>query len=1716
MNPAKRSAESINVPGTRLEHLTPQQHARLAALKEAARPAVQGSLHSRFESEAARRPSAVAVSCGDAHFTYAELNQRAGALARRLVAEGPGLDLPVAIVLPRGLNLVVAILAVLKAGMAYLPVDPSVPTERLDFILEDAGARLILTDARYASQTVRGPNCWLLDAADAFHAPHGVVLPDVDSAALAYVIYTSGSTGQPKGVMIEHRQVLRLFSSADQRYTFSEDDVWCLFHSYAFDVSVWEIWGALLYGARLVIVPHEMTRSPVDFAALLRRESVTVLNQTPTAFANLMPVLMDEQGCGALRYVVFAGEALEPRRLVRWFERFGDEGPQMVNMYGITETTVHVTFKLIGPAQAATGVSDIGEPLADLTLYLLNERLRSVPPGATGELYIAGPGLARGYLNRPELNAARFIDNPFTPGERMYKTGDLARRLDGGVLEYMGRNDSQIKLRGFRIELGDIERQLLGHPAVIASVAALHGEGDERRLVAYVVLTSNASDWKGALYRHLAATLPEYMVPAYLIALPALPLTVNGKIARAQLPAPSGNDAWTRGYIAPRNEAERILCGLYGELLKVGQVGIDDNFFSLGGDSIRTVNLVAGAAAAGLHFSTADIFAHPCVIDLAQIAVTAQVSHATGSTVVEAAVKPGSIGAFDLISDTDRALLPADVCAAYPMSRLQQGMVFHNLASSDNSVFHNVINQRYRGALDLQRMRRAIEDVMGVHDILRTSLHMIGFSEPLQLVHARLPAPLFYTDLCHMAPADQESFLSAALARLRETRLDLHRAPLFQAHLYRLADDVIELTWLEHHAILDGWSLSSFMAQLTERYIALAAPDPAPLTTPIATYRDFIAAEQRAIAHPEHAAFWRGYLQDAPYTELQGGRRDAGGRRIAPLPLAPELFEACRELAISLGVPIKSIFAAAYAKTISKFSGEAKVTLGMAIHGRPETQDSGAMLGLYVSSQPLRLDCGRATWRELIRRCFHAEAAIWPRRFYPLTEIMRLQDKGALFETAFTYNHFSVTDDVADIGLQAMRERRSFEFDDAPLSVAVVVSDLKAAVCHVHVSFAPEKFDAGFAQRIQECVLLALARMAAGVDQSADVLGHKDAAIAAQLANWVPSVQPGDSLLAEFQALAASQPDACAIEQGECSLTYAALDARAARMAGRLLQLGIGHGSLVGFDTIPSINMVTALLALFKTGAVFMPLDPDQSPARLLLLIEGSDVQHIVADSNRWAGQVPGTVALHLLPELAVADAPPAPPMALSPGDGAYTIFTSGSTGRPKGVPITHGNAVSNLRAIAGPYTLQPGTRVLQVSNIGFDLFMQEMICSLFNGGTLVLRPTPRLPDATEFWELVDSKRINLVSLATGYWNLLCAELPQQQRATNCTLHTCGVGGEAMQRGLLERWLRHWGDSIRVIHAYGPTEATITTTAFDALALAREPRRYGAIPIGRPLTNSPCWILIKDGSPAPVGVAGELFIGGEAVSPGYLNLPEETAHRFLEAGALEGVMCRVYRTGDMVRALEDGNIEFIGRLDGQVKIRGFRVEVDEICQVIGAEPTVRQCIVVPVSDGGETRLAAYVVLEDGCSEADQHALKQRVHASLPGYMRLAAFIRMDALPMTPNRKIDVKALPQPRFHVEEAYVAPVDELETRLQAAWATVLERDAISVEADFFALGGHSLLLTRVLMRISQEFSVELSMAELMRTRTVRAMASLIRAAHAVAAAGPDHRAGKEEVVW
>ena len=894
--------------------------------------------HQLFEMQVQKTPDSVAVVFEDRQLTYRELNTKANQLAHYLRNLGVKPEVRVGICVERSLEMVIGLLAILKAGGAYVPLDPAYPPERLAFAFQDAQLPVLLTQQHlieslpelHQIRVVCLDKDWASIAEQSSQNP--IVECTVDN--LAYIIYNFGSTGQPKGVLVNHSNIVRLFAATKSWFNFNQNDIFTLFHSIAFDFSVWEIWGALLHGGQLIVVPYWLSRSPEDFYKLLLKQQVTILNQTPSAFRQLIQVdkSLSNSHNSSLRKVIFGGEALQLESLRPWFERHGDRSPQLINMYGITETTVHVTYRPLTKADLeVASESLIGRPIPDLQVYLLDSYGQPVPIGVPGEIYIGGAGVVRGYLNRPELTSERFVPDFFSdkPNARLYKSGDLARYLTNGDIEYLGRIDHQVKVRGFRIELGEIEAVISQYPAVRETVVITHKVTvDSQQIVAYVVPQKEQTPTISELRSFLESKLPSYMVPATFILLEALPLSANGKVDRRALPTPDNTrPELEEVFVAPRTKEEAILADIWAKVLDLKQVGIHDNFFSLGGDSIRSIQVQSQAQEQGFNFSIQQLFQFQTIEELAKISLTAKQNNTKAKP-----VKP-----FELLSPVDRQKLANDLEDAYPLSQLQAGMFFHSIYSPDTATtYHNVTSFHLKIPFDLEKLQIAIDELTTYHPLLRTSFDLVNYSEPIQLVHQTVSIPLEVRDLRHLSPIEQDNFLAEWFEAEKNQEFDWTCPPLLRFQIHRRSKDTFQFSFAEHHAILDGWSVASMLTELFGRYLSLlddkiSLPDPS-LTT---TYKDFIALEQEALASEECVRYWNQKLHNNLVTTLPRWSNSElasdlsnGQHRVE---ISVEVSRGLKELAKVAGIPLKSILLAAHLRVLSLLSNQTDV---VTMHGK--------------------------------------------------------------------------------------------------------------------------------------------------------------------------------------------------------------------------------------------------------------------------------------------------------------------------------------------------------------------------------------------------------------------------------------------------------------------------------------------------------------------------------------------------------------------------------------------------------------------------------------------------------------------------------------------------------------------------------------------------------------------------------------------------------------
>ncbi|GGU32504.1 non-ribosomal peptide synthetase [Lentzea flava] len=1582
-----------------------------------------------FEQRVREFPNSVAVTCDGTELTYRELNERANSVAHDLISRGVGAEDLVAVQLPRSIDLVVALLGVVKAGAAYLPVDPSYPQARIDYLLENAQPRHVLT-----SVDIAGPTADPVVARDPEHP--------------AYVIYTSGSTGQPKGVVVPHSNVVRLFTETDHWFGFGAGDVWTLFHSFAFDFSVWEIWGPLLYGGKLVVVPHDVSRSPADFLDLLARERVTVLNQTPSAFYQLVEADREQPRELSLRYVVFGGEALDLARLRDWYELHADDAPRLVNMYGITETTVHVSFRALQAADAVPGAaSAIGVGIPDLRVHVLDQALQPVPPGVAGELYVSGAGLARGYLGQHALTALRFVADPFgAPGSRMYRTGDVARLREDGSLDYLGRADHQVKIRGFRVELGEIEAAVATHPGVAHTVVLLREDRPgHRMLVSYVVPNGEAAVNTVVLRRHVGELVPEHLVPGAFVVLDSLPLTPNGKLDRRALPAP----VLDGGRTGSDDQRETVLCGLVAEVLGVSHVGVDDNFFVLGGDSLladKFARLVR--AELGAELTVTQVFDSPTVAGMAVLLDSA----------------PGSRPPLEAVPRPE----------LLPLSPAQRRLWFLSALDGPSPTYTIPIGLRLPGAVDAEALRAALADLAERHEILRTTFPDVD-GVPYQHI-GTTPPPLFVEQV-------GDDVIAAFKAAARKP-FDLAAEPPLRAHLFVIDEQDHMLLLALHHIAGDGWSLAPLGRDLAHAYTARCrgeAPQWTPLPVQYADYalwqRDLLAENDPNGPAAEQASYWTDALAELPEgLELSTDRQRpavtsyTGGT--IPLEIESELHHALLDVARTHRVTLFMVLQAALAVLLTRMGAGTDIPIGSPVAGRTDAATAD-LVGCFINTLVLRTDTsGDPSFAELLHRVRTTDLEAFAHQDLPFEHLVeeispeRSLSRQPLFQVMLVLQNND----------RAFADMNGVVGELAPVHVGVAKFDLTVELTERpggisgFLEYSDDLFEPETAAMIARRLLDVLAAVARAPQQPISSVELVDATERETvLTRWNDTAaEVPDAGIAElFERQAALTPDAVAVTAGEEFLTYRELNARANGLARTLVRRGVSGetGVAVLLDRSPAL--VVALLAVLKTGAFFVPLNPRYSVERMRSTVIETGCRVVITDRADH-----GLDAAAVSPVSEVDQRNPG--IAVHPEQLAYVMHTSGSTGVPKGVAVTQRDVVSLAfdRAFRG----EAHRCVLLHSPHSFDASTYELWVPLLNGGRIVVAPDGET-DAELLAELIRGSGVTGLWLTSGLFNLMAEE----HASCFAGVREVWTGGDVVSPASVNRVLAEC-PGVTVVNGYGPTETTTFATS------RRTSSPVGTrVPIGRPLDNMQAYVLDGLLRPVPIGVTGELYVAGAGLARGYLGRGDLTAERFV-ADPFGVPGARMYRTGDLVRWTTGGELEFVGRADNQVKLRGFRIEPGEIEARLTERPEVAQAAVIVREDRpGDKRLVAYVV-----GTASQTELLTHLKTVLPDYMVPSTIVMMDRLPLTTNGKLDRRALPVPE--VTTTAREPRTEAERVLAGLFCEVLGLAEVGVDDGFFELGGDSIMSVQLVSR-ARKAGFVITPRDVFEHRTVAAIAAAVR---------------------
>ncbi len=1652
-------------------------------------------VHRLIAEQAARQPNTIAVSCGTEQLTYGELNEQANQLAHYLRGLAVGPETIVGVCLERSVKLVVTLLGIWKAGGAYLPLDPEYPAERLSYMVTNSGAPVLIREReaqeQFSELAVR--QLVLTEEQEAIERCESSDLEsEVGLENLAYVIYTSGSTGQPKGVMVQHGNLLNFLLSMREEPGLSDADRLVAVTTFSFDIAGLELWLPLLVGGHLWVAEAWRTADPVALRELLRSTGATVMQATPVSWR----MLLDAGWRGEPGFkVLCGGEALSGMLAA---ELLG-QSETVWNLYGPTETTIWSTRQAVGELTgelAQLSVVPLGRGLANTQVYVLDQTGEVLPAGVAGELYLGGAGVARGYLGRAELTAERFVPDPYgAAGDRLYRTGDLVRFRSDGNLEYLGRADEQVKIRGFRIELGEIEAVLRQHEQV-GECVVVRGASEQAQLVAYVLPVDTKSPLAiDDVRSYLGERLPEYMVPNLIVKVAEIPRTANGKVNRRALPAPETllQAQLAQAYEPAQTATEEVVAGVWGQILRLDRVGRNDNFFHLGGHSLLATQVVSRLGELfDIELSLRKIFESSTLKSL--------------SARVDDEIREGQ----------GRALLPIETVARggpLPLSFAQQRLSFIDQFAPGNVGYNISTTVRLRGPLHCEALERSLDFVIRRHEVLRSVFPVIE-GRAVQLVNE--PAQ-FLLPILDLTDDAQDAHVVELATKENLRVFNLSEGPLFRATLLRLGQEEHVMLLTMHHIVSDEWSMGVLVREIATAYEAYADDrDPMLADLPI-QYIDY-AAWQRDWLQGEvlqkQVSYWREQLAGVPaMLELPTDRprpaiRNFQGKTLS-FSLSVELTEGLKELSRNEGATLFMLLTAAFQTLLHRYSQQQQITIGTPVAGRTRTEVE-PLIGFFVNTLVLRTDfAGDPSFAELLQRVKTVALGAYAHQEVPFErlveelEVERSLSHTPLFQVMFAMQNMAVLPplQLPQLELEVLGiERETTQFD-LVLFMGEVGEQLMG-----QLEYSIDLFDAATIRRMAEHLEQLLQSIVTAPQQRVSRLSMLSEAEHGQLVEWNHTAreygpeQCVHQLIAEH---AVRQPNAAAVICGAEQLTYGELNERANQLAHYLRELGVGPESLVGVCLERSLEMMVALLGIFKAGGAYLPLDPEYPAERLRYMLEDAGVklaltqQHLIArletelesSGVQWVAMDQQWTTIATQPR-------ENPRTAVQPENLAYIIYTSGSTGMPKGVMITNQSLTNYALTMMNCIGLEPGQRMLEFASLSFDASVVQIFPALLGGATVVIDAAISKLSNRELLGVCEQQKITVLDLPAAYWRQWVDDLAQQDVQLGADLRVFMTGGETLPGATLLQWSGLVDHTALFINSYGPTEATVGATVYRTDSDDTASFDVPAVSIGKPLANVKVYLLDSQLQHVPIGVAGELYVGGIGVGRGYLNRPALTAEKFIPNPFAETPGERLYRTGDLARYLANGQIDFLGRKDHQVKIRGFRVELGEIEALIRGYQGIKETAVIIEEDKrGDKRLVAFYVSANEAT-VTRHELKNYLKENLPEYMVPSAFIRLEAMPLSSSAKIDRQALASSErdYETGESFAAPRTPTEEIVAGQWAEVLDVPQVGIYDDFFDLGGHSLLATQLISRLRNVFQVELPLRHIFESPNVAGIAALI----------------------
>jgi len=1634
-------------------------------------------IHQCFEEQVTRTPNAVALIFEGQKLSYIELNQKANQLAHYLQSLSVKPETIVGICIERSCEMIIGLLGILKAGAAYLPLDISYPTARLSLMLGDAHPPVILTSKKSLESLPENQaqtvclDTW--DDAGLSHFSSDNPITEVKSTNLAYTMYTSGSTGVPKGTNVIHRGVVRLVKETNY-INLSDNDVFLQLASISFDASTFEIWGALLNGAKLIVMPP-LTPSLKDLGQAIKQHQATILWLT----AGLFRLMVDErvQDLRSIRQLLAGGEVLPIPQVHKVLEELPD--CQLINGYGPTENTTFTCCYPITKSQIDISVP-IGRPIANTLVYILDTQLQPVPIGIPGELHIGGDGLARGYLNRPELTAEKFISNPFStdPHARLYKTGDLASYLPDGNIQFHGRIDNQVKLRGFRIELGEIETALLQHPEIREAVVIdREDHPSDKRLVAYIV-PKEQKVMAGIVRQFLVEELPEYMLPSAFVYLDSIPLTSNGKIDRRALPLPDMLESIESDFISARTPTEELLTTIWADTLNINQIGVHDNFFELGGHSLLATQVISRLRDVfSVELPLQDLFKSPSIAGLSEL--------------------------IDAVRNDQQVMLPSiqknNQKGDIPLSFAQQRLWFLNQLEPNTSLYNISTAIKVTGMLNVEVLNQSLNAIVDRHEILRTTLKTVD-ENPMQIISDSHPEQLKVKVIS--SGTNQPTDIQYLLNEEAHLPFDLSSDLMIRATLLQQPTEHI-LILVIHHIACDGWSMGVLFRELTALYHAFSTNSPTHLAELPIQYADFSCWQRQYLTKTKlqkQLIYWQEKLTDVPVlfdfpTDhprplIQTYRGTSQNFKISK-----DQTNQLQRLSQQSGATLFMTLLTAFVSLLGRYSNSDDVVVGSPIANRTN-REIEPLIGCFINTLVLRSDIsGNPSFQGLLTRVKQVALEAYDHQDIPFEQLVdalqpeRNLSNNPLFQIMFILQNTPKIDfELPGLNISPFEIKNDTAKFDLTLSVTETVQGLDG-----RLEYNTDIFEAATISRMIGHFQVLLDAIIAQPNlpiSSLPLLTEQERQ--QLLVEWNPTqAEPPtkQTFLDLFQSQAEKSPHHTAFVFNQQSLSYQQLNIQSNQLAHYLMSLGVSTETLVGISIERSLDMVIGLLGILKAGGAYVPIDPAYPNERIAFMLADAQVSIFLTQSD-LVSNLPNTSAQVVCLDndwpIISQQRKSNPTHNIGPDNLAYVIYTSGSTGTPKGVQVQHGSLHNFLISLSQRPGLSHHDTLLAVTTISFDIAALELYLPLIVGAKCVLLSRDVASDGLQLLETLQQTEITVMQATPATWLLLLAAgwkgSPQLK---------VFVGGEALPQNLASQLL---DKNQAVWNLYGPTEATVWCCIFQIGAKNTSQTKDNKVSIGRPINNTQIYILDRNIQPVPIGIPGELHIGGDALARGYLNRPELTAEKFIPNPFCNDPHSRLYKTGDLASYLPDGNIQFHGRIDNQIKLRGFRIELGEIETALLQHPEVRDAVVVDREDeSGDKRLVAYLLAHS--EEVMPLILRQFLLEKLPAYMLPSAFVYLDSIPLTPNGKVDRRALPKPGYTYQDTFIAPADKLEQQLATIWERVLNIHSIGRHDNFFELGGNSLLAVTLLMQLENTFGKGLTVITIFQAPTIEQFAKILR---------------------